>query len=175
MFILCQKLYRSVELGEYAASVYVACEKHRCPCRLSHSHVYDVVFTKIYLRRTSCTLNYDDVVLFGEFVICLHNIRHKRIFVLVILRRRHLSAHFTEHDYLTAYIARRFEQDGIHAHIRLNSGSFRLHNLSTSHLHTVSGNIAVQCHVLTFERSNLVAVLLKNPAKRCTEQALSRT
>ena len=65
-FLLLQQEECAEQLREYAATVDISRQKHRRIDQLRHSHVYDIIFFQIDLRRTSRSLDHDDIRLFGQ-------------------------------------------------------------------------------------------------------------
>ena len=169
-----QQLHRAVKLGEHAAPVDVAHQKHRRIHHLGKAHVHDVLAFQVYLRRAACALDDDDVSLLGQTIICGHDVRHQLFFRAEILRRRHLAPHLTVDDDLTAHVAAGLQEDRVHPHVRLDAGRLRLHHLRPAHLKAVLGDEAVQGHVLALEGHGVQAVLRKDAAERRAEQAFAR-
>ena len=174
-FFFFQQLHRAVELGEHAAPVDVAHQKHRRVHHFGEAHVHDVLALEVDLCRAARALDDDDVSLLGEAVICLQDVRHQLPFRAEILRRFHLAPHLAVDDDLTAHITAGLQEDGVHPHVRLDTGGLRLHHLRPAHLEAVFGDEAVQSHVLALERHGAQAVLRKDTAERRAEQAFACT
>ena len=163
---------RAVKLGEHAAPVDVPGQQHRRVHQLGQPHVYDVVRLEVDFRRTARALDDDDIRLLAQAVKRREDFGNELPLHLEIRRRAHLPAHLAAHDYLTARVAARLKQNRVHAHVRLNARSLRLHHLRAPHFQPVAGDEAVERHILAFERRDAVAVLREDAAKRRAEQAL---
>ena len=173
-FLRLQQFHGAVKLGEYAAPVDVACQKHRRIHELCKAHVHDIVGLQVDLGGAACALNDDDVVLGGKAVVGFEDVRDEGALHFKVIGGGHLPPGLAVHDDLTAHIAAGLEQDGVHAHVRLYACSLRLHHLCPAHLSAVFGDKTVQGHVLAFERGHAPAVLRKNAAQRRAQQAFAR-
>ena len=65
---------------------------------MCQSHIDDIVFFQIDLRRTSGTLDHDDIRLFFQTSKGCHDIRHQIFFVRKIVSRFHIAKDFSRHD-----------------------------------------------------------------------------
>ena len=171
---LIQQHHRAVQLGKDPAAVDIPREQHRRIHQLCQAHVHDVVFTQIDLRRAARSLDHDHVVLFGKAFIGRQDFRDQLLPVRKIVRRRHLRAHPAVDDDLASDIAGGFEQDRIHAHIRLDARGLGLHGLGTPDLAQLGRDIAVEGHVLALKGRRAQTVLPEDPAERRAQQALAR-
>ena len=86
----------------------------------------------------------------------------------------HVAAHLAVYNDLAADIAAGLKQNRVHPHVRFHACGLRLHDLCATHFQPVTGDKAIQCHVLTFEWRGPVAVLRKNAAERRAQQAFAR-
>ena len=169
-----QQFHGTVKLGEHAAPVDVACQQDGGIHQFCKAHVDDIIRFQVDLRRTACALNHDDIHIFGQTVVGGENLRDERFFHLEIGGCGHLAPYLAVHDDLTAHVTAGFEQDGIHPHVRFHSCCLCLHHLCPAHFQPVTGDKAVQCHVLALEGSHAVAILGKNAAERGAQQAFAR-
>ena len=159
-----KQLDGAIEAGEYAAAVDIAHQDDGCARHGRHAAVHEIVLLQVDFSRTAGALKHDDVVLSSQSIVCLLDDGAQLVFERVIVARGHIAAHLAKHDNLAAGIVCGLEQHRVHQDGRLDAGSFRLHDLRTAHFKPFSGNVAVQCHVLAFERRNFVTVLRKDAA-----------
>ena len=174
LFVLFEQLYRAVERGEHAAPVDVAHEQHRRVHELREAHVHDVVLFEVDFRRTARALDDDDIRLLAQAVERLADDREKLALVSPVFACGVVAVRLSHNDDLRTDVARRLEQDGVHAHIGRDAGGFRLHHLCAAHLAAVRRDERIERHVLRLERRDPVAVLPENAAQRRAEQTLAR-
>ena len=139
-FLVRQQHHSAQQRREHAPQVDVAHQQHRRIGGFRHRHIHDVPGTQVDFRRTARPLN--DYAVHGGFqrVIRRLDAFAQGRLVAVILHRSHCADGFAVHNYLTAAIARGFEQHGIHAHIRFNTCRLRLRHLRTPHFQAVLGD-----------------------------------
>ena len=169
-----QQLHRAVQLGEDAAPVDIARQQDRRIHQLCQAHVDDIVDLEVDLRRAARPLDDDHVHLPGKAVVGGQNIGNEFFFVAEVIRRLHLAPHLAMDDDLAAHVAAGLEEDGVHPHIGLDACGLSLHHLGAAHFQAVPGDEAVERHILAFEGGHAVAVLGKNAAERCAQQAFAR-
>src|SRR5699024_179457 len=169
-----QKLHRTVQLGEYAASVDISRQKHGGVRHFRHTHIYDIVCFQIDLRRASGSFDHDNVVFFCKGAERLHNIRDKVFLIFKIIPGAHRPQDLAVYDHLGSRIVGRFQENGVHKDGGFDPRRLRLHHLRAPHLQAFAGDIGIQRHVLGFERSHPVAVLPEDPAQSRREETLSR-
>ena len=172
--LLFQQSNRAVQLGKYAAPVNISRQQHRRVHQLRHAHVDNIVGTQVDFGRTARPFNDDDIVFCGKAVIGFQNIRDQLPLHAEILGGAHLTANFAIDNNLTANVAGRLEQNGIHSHIRFLPSCLGLHHLRPAHFQAVPGDIAVQRHILAFKGGYFQPVLCKNPAQTSAQKAFSR-
>ena len=134
LFFLGEKHHRPDELGKNSAPIDISHQKHRRFRHFCHTHVDQIVLLEIDLRRTSRTLDDDDIILGCQVVEGLLHLRNQLFFEGEILSRRHISQDFPIYDHLGAHVVGRFQKDRVHVDTGLDSCGLRLHDLGSSHL-----------------------------------------
>ena len=172
--ILLQQRHRAIELCKYTARVNISHQQHRRIHKLCKAHVYDIISLQVDFRRTASALYHNDVILRCQTVVGGHNIRNQLPLHFEIVSGPVIAPHLTVYNHLTAHIAGGLQQNRVHTHIRCFSRRLGLEHLRTAHFLAVCRYIAVQGHILTFERGHRPAVLPKNPAQCRYQQAFSR-
>ena len=119
---------------------------------------------EINLRRTSCSLNDNDVVLTAQPLISCQHIRNQLLFILIIIHGFHVAADFPVYNDLASHIAGGFEQNRVHICCRINAACFRLHGLCPADLQPFLCNVGIEGHILGFKGCHFIAILLKYPA-----------
>ena len=173
LFVRLQQHMGSQQLGKDAAAVNVARKQYRRADRFGKSHIYNIVFLQIDLRRTPRALDHDNVVLSSERVVGLQNHGHQALFIGKIFPGIHIAQDLSVDDHLGARICRGLEQNGVHPHIRRNACRLRLHDLGAAHLQTVLRDKRVQGHILGFKGSDPISVLAEDPAQAGGQKALA--
>ena len=166
---------RTVQLGKHPAAVDVPRQQHRRIDQLCQAHIDNVIRFQVDLGWAACALDDKKVIFLGKAVVGTQYIGDQRALMAEVFCCRHIPAHLTVDNNLTADIAAGLEQNRVHPHIGFNARCLRLHDLRTAHLETISGHKAVQRHILAFERRRFVAILRQNPAECRTEQAFACT
>ena len=174
-FVLIQQSYRTVQLGKHSAAVNIPDQQYGRIDQLCQPHINDVISLQVDFCRAACPLNNQNVIFLRKAFVGTQNIGNQLFLMAEIFPRGHVTAHLTVDNDLAAHITAGFQQNGVHPHIRLNTGSLGLYHLGTSHFQPITRHKAVQRHVLALERGDPVAVLRKNTAKRRTQQAFART
>ena len=172
--LLFQQSHRTVQLGEHAAPVNISRQQHRRVHQFRHAHVDNIIGAQVDLGRAARPFDDNDIVFRGKAVIGFQNIRDELALHAEILSGAHLPPDFAVNDNLTADVAGRLEQNGVHTYIRFLPGGLSLHHLRPAHFQAVPGHIAVQRHILAFKRSRFHPVLCKNPAQTGAQKAFSR-
>jgi hypothetical protein len=67
-----------------------------------------------------------------------------------------------------------FEQNGIHAHIRIYSTGLSLKDLSAAHFVSITGNKRVERYILGLEGGHFMAVLSEDSTKSGGNETLAR-
>ena len=139
-FRLLQKEHGSGERCKYTSAVDIPDQQHRRADKPGQPHIDDIIRLQINFSRAARTLDDNNIILSGQLIIRLLNLRYERALHLKICGRAHISAHLAIHNHLRACVAGRFEQNGIHPDRRGDSGGLRLHSLSAAHFKTVVRN-----------------------------------
>ena len=171
--VFFKQFHCSIKLCKNAAAVNVSHKKHRGFCHLCHSHIHDIFALQIDFRRTSGSFDHNDIIFFCQLIECLHNIRHQFFLIFKIVSGTHRTKDFPIYNNLGTNIICRFQKDRIHQYRRFNSGSFRLHDLRSSHFKAFTCNKRIQCHILRFKRCHTISVLVKNPAQSGSKKTFS--
>ena len=164
----------AVQLGEHPAPVDVARQQDGGVHQFGKAHVDDVVRLQVDLGGAARPLDDDDVVFGGQALVGRQDLGDQLLFIPEVFPGGHLAPHLPHHDHLAAHVAGRFEQDGVHPHVRFHAGGGGLHRLGPAHLEAVPGDGAVQGHVLAFEGGAAQPVLFENAAQRRAQQAFAR-
>ena len=95
---------RPQKLGEHSAPVDISRQEHRRVHQLCQSHVHNVVFLQVDLRRAASPLDHDDVRQLLQLPERLLDLRDQAFFVGKILPGRHIAYHFPVDDHLGAHV-----------------------------------------------------------------------
>ena len=106
--IFFQKFHCTIKLCKNSASVNISGQKHRGFCHFCHSHIDDIFIFQINLRRGASSLQHNDICLFFQGMIRLHNIRHQLFFIFEIAPCTHGREYLSIDDHLGTSIIRRF-------------------------------------------------------------------
>ena len=161
-------------MSEDPAPVDIADEYHGGVGQLREAHVDDIVFPQVDFRRTARAFYNNYVVLRRETVEGREDFGNQRFPVAEVVDRAHMPARGAVDNDLAARVARRFEQYGVHTGVGRDSGGLCLYGLRAAYFQPVRRDVAVERHILTFERRDAQAVLFEYPAERRTQQALAR-
>jgi len=101
-----------------------------------------------------------------------HHLADQSWFLPIVIIGPKVSTDLAVDDHLTAPPHARLEQDRIHIHLRGQAGRLSLHHLGPPQFRALSGNEAVQGHVLSLEGCHPDAVLIKNAAQGSDHDAL---
>ena len=109
LFILFQKKQCAKKLCKYSSPVNISDKENRSIYHLCKPHIDNIIFFQINLRRTSRTFNYNDVIIFFQFMKSLHHIWNQFFFVFKIITGTHISQNFTIYNYLRSNIVGRLK------------------------------------------------------------------
>ena len=108
LLVRLQQHLRAQELGKNAATVDIAGQQNRCADRFCKSHIDNVVFFQIDLRRASSALDHDDIVFRRQRFVCLQYHGHEAFFISKVFARVHITQDLALHDDLGTCIGRGF-------------------------------------------------------------------
>lgn len=107
-FLFLQQHHRARQLCKHTTTVDISYQKYRCIRHLCHSHIDDIIIFLINLRRVASSLQHNDICLFFQGMIRLHNIRHQLFFIFEIVPCTHGREYLSIDDHLGTSIIRRF-------------------------------------------------------------------
>ena len=167
-------LHRTDERGEDTPPVDVA-DKQDGGCRIAgHGHIDDIVGLEVHFGRASRAFQHDGVVFPGQGIEGpLRRVKGLG-FVTDIGIHVHIPDGLPQDDHLRTRIAVRFQEDGIHAHIRIDASGLGLNDLGPAHLTAVVRHVRIERHVLGLEGRHPVAVLKQDAAQGGRKDALAR-
>ena len=160
--------------GVDAAPVDVSGQNYRSFRVGGHAHVDQVARFEVDFAGTARSFKHHRIVAGTQGVVGGGHLMPQFRFSAEILPDRTVPHRFPEHDHLAADVARRLEQNRIHAHIRVEPARLRLHRLGAADLAAVRGDEGVQRHVLRLEGGDRESVLQQGAAESGRQNALSR-
>ena len=108
LILLRQQLDGAVGRSKHAAPVDVRHKDHRRVGHLCHSHVDNVIFRQIDLRRRAGALNDDDVIFRCQMIKRLHHFRRQIIFHLIVFLGTQVIIYLAVYNDLRTHVAGRF-------------------------------------------------------------------
>ena len=161
------------KLGKYAATVDVAHKQHGGGRHFGHAHVHDVVVLEVDLGRAACTFDDHDVVTRGQVIVGrLHGGNEARL-VFEVVAGCHVRHGFAHNDDLRPHVGCGFEEDGVHRRLGGDAAGLCLQCLGAPDLKATWRDRRVERHVLRLERGHRKAVLGKDAAETCGDEALA--
>ena len=161
------------DLGEHTALVDVGHQDHRRVCVLGHAKIHDVPVHQVDLRARTGPLHHHGIEACANPVQRRGGRVKKRLCFRVVVCGRGVFQYFSEQHHLGAALAGRFEQYGIHVHVRGDAGRLGLDDLGPAHFQPFRGDPGVVGHVLGLERGDGKPPVGKTPAQGCRDDALS--
>ena len=128
---------------------------------------------EVDLGRAACAFNDHDVMARGQVVIgCSHGGNETRL-IFEVVAGRHIRHRFAHDNDLRPHVGCGFEQDGVHRRLGGDAAGLRLQRLGSSNLKAMGCDGRVERHVLRLERGHRKAVLGKDAAQACGDEALA--
>ena len=139
-------------MREHTTTIDVSDQYHRAINRFGETHVGDVAVAQVDLSRAACAFNQHHVILPSETFVGFKHCRHRARLVVVIVARIHVGACLAVNDDLRTHVGVRLQQHRVHVGVRREAGGLRLQGLRAADFATVTGDSAVERHVLWLER-----------------------
>ncbi len=158
-FLLVENLHGPDDGGEHPAAVDVPDQQDWRLGVLGHLHIDDIVGFEIYFSRATGTLQKNGVEFPGQGIVAFLDLFEGLLPVSDVIRYPQILHRFAAHDDLVVNSTILFEQQGIHAHVRIKAGGQGLNRLGVPHFLAVVGDVGRSWHGLGLERSDAVAVL----------------